>query len=180
VIALQDGPVILVGHSWGGAVITEAGDDPKVAGLVYIAAYAPDKGESANDASSSFGRTPGQQQIRADNSHFAYMTDEGILEDFAQGLPMVERRAVLATQGLDYAPAFDDKLTVTAWKDKPTSYVISSKDRMLSPAMEVAAADKMKASTTTLPTCHLAMLEQPENVAQVIEDAAEHDLNRQE
>jgi pimeloyl-ACP methyl ester carboxylesterase len=174
VIALQDGPVILVGHSWGGAVITQAGDDPKVAGLVYVAAYAPDKGESANDASAPFGRTPGQQQIRAEESHFAYMTEEGILEDFAQGLPMQERRAVLATQGLDYGPAFDDKLTVAAWRDKPSSYVISSKDRMLSPAMEAAAAAKMKAAATTLPTCHLAMLEQPDEVARVIEEAAAH------
>jgi len=178
VIALQDGPVILVGHSWGGVVITQAGDDPKVAGLVYVAAYAPEKGESANDASSPFGKTPGQQQIRVDDSHFAYMTEEGILEDFAQGLPMEQRRTVLATQGLDYGPAFEEKVTVAAWRDKPTSYVISSKDRMLSPEMEVAAAEKMKASTTTLPTCHLSMVEQPEKVAQAIEEAAERDYKQ--
>jgi pimeloyl-ACP methyl ester carboxylesterase len=71
IIALQDGPVLLVGHSWGGAVITQAGDDPKVAGLVYVAAYAPEVGQSANDASKPFGWTEGQQQIRLDSEKFA-------------------------------------------------------------------------------------------------------------
>ena len=71
IIALQDGPVILVGHSWGGAVITQAGDDPKVAGLVYVAAYPPEVGQSANDASTAFGRTEGQKEIRVDGEKFA-------------------------------------------------------------------------------------------------------------
>src|SRR6202041_2466629 len=71
IMALQDGPVILVGHSWGGAVITEAGDDPKVAGLVYVAAYVPDVGESANETSAPFGPTPGQQAIHVDSQKFA-------------------------------------------------------------------------------------------------------------
>src|SRR5271170_1039035 len=91
IMALQDGPVILVGHSWGGAVITEAGDDPKVAGLVYVAAYAPEAVQSANEASSPFGITEGQKSIRVDSEKFASMTEQGILEDFAQGLPMAER-----------------------------------------------------------------------------------------
>src|ERR1700735_2302048 len=80
IIAQQDGPVILVGHSWGGAVITEVGDDPKVAGLVYVAAYAPDAGQSANDASAPFGVTEGQKQIRVDDERFASVTSEGMLE----------------------------------------------------------------------------------------------------
>src|SRR5262247_3679209 len=96
IIAMQDGPVILVGHSWGGAVITEAGDDPKVAGLVYVAAYAPAAGTSANDTSAPYGPTPGQQSIQVDAQHFARMSPEGILNHFAQLLPMAERRAVLA------------------------------------------------------------------------------------
>src|ERR1700726_689694 len=79
IIALQDGPVILVGHSWGGAVITQAGDDPKVAGLVYVAAYAPEVGQSANDASTPFGWTEGQKQIRVDGEKFASVTSEGML-----------------------------------------------------------------------------------------------------
>src|SRR5215475_1778295 len=77
IIAMQDGPVILVGHSWGGAVITEAGDDPKVVGLVYVAAYAPEVGMSANETSAPFGSTPGQKAIKVDDHHFAWMSDEG-------------------------------------------------------------------------------------------------------
>ena len=77
IIALQDGPVILVGHSWGGAVITEAGDDPKVAGLVYVAAFVPDIGKSASDTSAPFGPTPGLKSIRVDSQHFASMSEIG-------------------------------------------------------------------------------------------------------
>src|ERR1700751_531963 len=75
IIAMQDGPVILVGHSWGGAVITEAGDDPKVAGLVYVAAFVPDVGMSANDTSKPFGATPGLKAIQVDGQRFARMSD---------------------------------------------------------------------------------------------------------
>jgi pimeloyl-ACP methyl ester carboxylesterase len=174
IIALQDGPVILVGHSWGGAVITQVGNDPKVAGLVYVAAYAPEAGQSANDASMPFGITEGQKAIRVDGEKFASMTPEGILENFAQGLPMAERKLVLAVQGQSYGPMFAEKLTVAAWKTKPSWVVISANDRMLPPAMEESSAKKMGATTTTLPTCHLAMLEQPEKVAAVIEDAAKN------
>jgi pimeloyl-ACP methyl ester carboxylesterase len=172
IIALQDGPVILVGHSWGGAVITQAGDDPKVVGLVYIAAYAPDAGQSANEASTPFGITEGQKQIRVDTQKFATMTSQGILEDFAQGLPVPERKLVLAVQGDSYGPMFDEKLTVAAWKTKPSWVVISAQDRMLPPAMERAEEKRLNASATVLPTCHLAMLEEPAKVVGVIIDAA--------
>jgi pimeloyl-ACP methyl ester carboxylesterase len=174
IIALQDGPVILVGHSWGGAVITQAGDDPKVVGLVYVAAYAPEVGQSANDASSPFGITEGQKSIRVDKDKFASMTAEGIINNFAQGLPMAERKIVVAVQGQSYGPMFGEKLTIAAWKDKPSWVVISANDRMLPPAMEEDSAKKMHAHTTKLQTCHLAMLESPEKVAAVIEDAANH------
>jgi pimeloyl-ACP methyl ester carboxylesterase len=171
-VALQDGPVILVGHSWGGAVITQAGDNPKVAGLVYAAAYTPSVGESANEASTQFGITEGQKQIRVDSEKFASMTPDGILNDFAQGLPMAERKIVLAVQGQSYGPMFDEKLTVAAWKTKPSWVVVSADDRMLPPAMEEAGAKKIGATATTLQTCHLAMLQEPEKVVEVIEDAA--------
>jgi pimeloyl-ACP methyl ester carboxylesterase len=175
-IALQDGPVILVGHSWGGAVITQAGDDPKVAGLVYVAAYAPDAGQSANEASTPFGITEGQKQIRVDSQKFATMTAQGIIEDFSQGLPMPERKIVLAVQGDSYGPMFDEKLTNAAWKAKPSWVVISANDRMLPPAMERAEEKRLKASATVLPTCHVAMLEEPKQVAAVISEAAKKAL----
>ncbi len=178
IVALQDGPVILVGHSWGGAVITQAGDDPKVAGLVYVAAYAPDEGQSANDASGAFGVTEGQKQIKVDSSKFAYLSEMGIFEDFAQGLPMEERKLVAAVQGQSYGPMFSEKLTVAAWKSKPSWVIVSANDRMLPPAMENANIDKLKAHGTTLPTCHVAMLEDPKGVANVIADAAQKALSK--
>ena len=172
IIALQDGPVILVGHSWGGAVITEAGDDPKVAGLVYVAAWAPDEGASANETSAPFGPTPVQREIRVDSQHFASLSPEGVLNSFADGLPMAERKLVLAVQGQIYGPMFDEKLTHAAWKSKPSWHVIATKDHTLSPAMEEAGAKKAHGKSISIPTCHVAMLQEPEKVADLITEAA--------
>jgi pimeloyl-ACP methyl ester carboxylesterase len=155
-IALQDGPVILVGHSWGGAVITEAGDDPKVVGLVYVAAWMPDIGHSANQASEPFGPTPVLKEIRVDAEHFASLTEEGVINDFANGLPMADRRLVLAVQGQTYGPMFDEKLTHAAWKSKPSWHVISMNDRTLSPAMEEDAAKRAGGVAVKLPCRHAA------------------------
>jgi pimeloyl-ACP methyl ester carboxylesterase len=177
-IALQDGPVILVGHSWGGAVITQAGNDPKVAGLVYVAAYAPDVGESANDASTPYGLTEGQKSIRLDDQKFATMTSQGMLEDFAQCLPIAERKLIVAVQGESYGPMFAEKLTTAAWKTKPSWVIISADDRMLPPAMERAEEKKLNATATVLPTCHLAMLKAPVKVAAVISEAAKEALSK--
>jgi pimeloyl-ACP methyl ester carboxylesterase len=172
IIAMQDGPVILVGHSWGGTVISEAGDDPKVAGLVYVAAYAPDVGMSANDTSKPFGATPGQKAIQVDSQHFAWMSEEGILNSFAEGLPMAERRLVLAVQGQIYGPMFDEKLRHAAWKSKPSWHVIATNDHTLSPAMEEAGAKKAGGAAISIPTCHVAMLQEPQKVADLISEAA--------
>jgi pimeloyl-ACP methyl ester carboxylesterase len=174
ILALQDGPTILVGHSWGGAVITEAGIDDKVAGLVYVAAYTPDAGTSANQTSTPFGVTPGQKAITVDATYFARLSHEGVYESFAQGLPVQERRIVFAVQGQSYGPMFDEKITVASWRTKPSWHVIASQDRMLPPAMEEAGAKKANGKRVVLPTCHLAMLQQPEKVADVIDEAATH------
>lgn len=171
IIDLQDGPVILAGHSWGGAVITQV-DSPKVAGLVYVAAYVPDAGASANQTSAPFGSTPGHGAIRVDPQHFASMSEEGIINSFAEGLPMSERRLVVAVQGQIYGPMFDEKLTHAAWKSKPSWHVIAAKDRTLSPAMEEAGAKKAGGKAISLPTCHLAMLQEPLKVADLITEAA--------
>src|ERR1700735_1358093 len=119
-IALQEGPVLLVAHSWGGVVITQAGNDPKVAGLVYVSAYAPAAGQSANDASRPYGWTEGQKQIRLDGAKFATMTFKGVSEDIAQRLPLATQRLFFATQGQTYGPMFDEKITVAAWQSKPS------------------------------------------------------------
>jgi pimeloyl-ACP methyl ester carboxylesterase len=171
-IALQDGPVILVGHSWGGAVISEVGDDPKVVGLVYVAAYVPEVGASANQTSDPFGPTPGQKAIKVDEQHFAWMSEEGIINAFADGLPIAERRLVLAVEGQIYGPMFDEKLTHAAWRSKPSWHVISTKDHTLSPAMEEDGAKRSGGVAVRLPTCHVAMLQEPQKVADVITEAA--------
>jgi pimeloyl-ACP methyl ester carboxylesterase len=106
------------------------------------------------------------------------MTSEGILNDFAQGLPMAERKLVFAVQGQSYGPMFAEKLTVAAWKTKPSWVVISADDRMLPPAMEEAEAKKLGATAVRLQTCHLAMLQEPEKVAEVIDDAAKKSLRK--
>jgi pimeloyl-ACP methyl ester carboxylesterase len=178
-IARQDGPVILVGHSWAGAVITQVGDDPKVAAVVYVSAYAPDVGQSANDASAPFGWTEGQKQIRVGTDKFATVTLQGIVEDIAQNLPMADRKLMFALQGQTYGPSFDEKLTTAAWKTKPTWAIVSTNDRMLPPAMQESAAKKMGAVTTTLPTCHMLVLEEPAKVAAVIDEAARTALTKQ-
>jgi pimeloyl-ACP methyl ester carboxylesterase len=172
IIAMQDGPVILVGHSWGGAVITEAGDDPKVVGLVYVAAWMPEVGNSANQTSEPFGPTPVLKEIKVDSQHFASLSEQGVINDFADGLPMAERRLVLAVQGQTYGPMFDEKLTHAAWKSKPSWHVISTNDRTLSPAMEEDAAKRSGGVAVRLRTCHVAMLQEPEKVADVITEAA--------
>jgi pimeloyl-ACP methyl ester carboxylesterase len=179
IIALQDGPVILAGHSWGGAVITEAGDDPKVVGLVYVAAWMPEIGNSANQTSEPFGPTPVLKEIRVDAQHFASLSEEGVINDFADGLPMAERRLVLAVQGQIYGPMFDEKLTHAAWKSKPSWHVISVNDRTLSPAMEEDGAKRSGGIAVKLPTCHVAMLQEPEKVADVITQAAKGAAKRQ-
>ena len=172
IVAHQDGPVILVGHSWGGAVITEAGDDPQVAGLVYVAAFVPDEGASANDTSAPFGPTPGLKAIQVDAQHFASMSEDGILNSFAEGLPIPERRLALAVQGQIYGPMLDSKLAHAAWKSKPSWHVIATKDHTLSPAMEEAGAKKAGGKAISLPTCHVAMLQEPQKVADLITEAA--------
>jgi pimeloyl-ACP methyl ester carboxylesterase len=174
-IALQEGPVLLVAHSWGGAVITQAGDVPKVVGLVYVSAYAPDAGQSANDASAPYGWTEGQKQIRLDSAKFATETFQGVSQDIAQKLPLADQKLFFATQGQSYGPMFDEKLTVAAWTTKPTWVLISSNDRMLPPAMEQAEVARLKAvASMTLPTGHMSIQEEPAKVVALIEAAAHY------
>ena len=179
-IAMMGGPVILVGHSWGGAVVTEAGDDPRVAGIVYIAAYAPEVGQSANDASRPYGWTEGQKQIKVDAEGFATISAEGMLNDITEGLPMEERRLALAVQAPSYGALFDEKLTRAAWMNKPTWSLVSAKDRMVPSAMEAAAAERMGAVITVVrPTYHMVIQQEPETVAALIDEAARTALSKQ-
>jgi pimeloyl-ACP methyl ester carboxylesterase len=169
-IALQSGPILLVGHSYGGAVISEAGNDPKVAGLVFVAAFAPDDGESALSLAQA-NPTPIDAELVPDANGFLKIATQGIFQDFAQRLPDVERAVLAATQGPTSVSSLGAPISNPAWKNKPTSFVISANDRTISPALQAMEAARMNADTVILPTCHVAMLEEPVRVAHVIEEA---------
>lgn len=171
-IALADGPVLLVGHSWGGVVISQAGTDPKVAGLVYVAAFAPDDNQSLVDASKAFPPTPGLGEAKPDASGFLSLTSKGIHEDFCPDLPLAERKLVLATQGPWAATCTTDKISQAAWKVKPSWYIVASEDRMISPDLERQFAKTMKATTLVVKASHVPMLSQPKQVADFISQAA--------
>jgi pimeloyl-ACP methyl ester carboxylesterase len=172
IIDAQDGPVLLVGHSYGGAVITEAGNDPKVAGLVYVAAFAPDKGESAGSLGKPYGATPGVTELRPLGDGFLILTPKGVTEDFAPDLPIAEREILLATQTPTQGAALGAEITAAAWRVKPSWFVIASNDRMISPEQERVTAKRMNATSLALPTSHVPMLSHPKEVAEFIADAA--------
>jgi pimeloyl-ACP methyl ester carboxylesterase len=171
-IDAQDGPVLLVGHSYGGAVITQAGNNPKVVGLVYVAAFAPDAGESAGSLGKPYGPTPGITELRPIADGFLVITPKGVLEDFAQDLPLAEKTELIATQAATQGAALGTPITTAAWRTKPSWFVIASNDRMIAPAQEIATAKRMNSKTLTLPTSHVAMLAMPKEVAAFIADAA--------
>ena len=171
-IALADGPVILVGHSWGGVVITEAGADAKVAGLVYVAAFAPDVGEAIPDLGKEFPPAPGGAEIRPDATGYLTLTTKGVFESFAQDLPLAQKKLIFATQGATNSAVFGAKVANAAWKTKPSWYVIAANDRMIQPDLERKFAQAMKATTLTLPSSHVPMLSHPAEVAKLIIQAA--------
>ena len=171
-IALQDGPVILVGHSWGGVVITEAGVDPKVAGLVYVAAFAPDVGEAVGDLGKDLPPPPGGAEVKPDANGYLTLTTKGVLEYFAPDLPLSQRKLVLATQGATNSAVFGAKVTNAAWKTKPSWYVVAGNDRMIQPDLERKTAKAINAKTITVPASHVAMLSRPSEVAKLIIEAA--------
>jgi len=171
-IALQDGPVILVGHSWGGVVISEAGVDPKVVGLVYVAALVPDVGEVAGDLGKDFAPPPGLAEARPDAEGYLTLTTKGVMDYFAPDLPVGERKIVAATQGATNSALFGTKVANAAWKTKPTWYVVAANDKMIQPDLERKFAKAMNAKTITLSSSHVAMLSHPAEVAKLIIDAA--------
>jgi pimeloyl-ACP methyl ester carboxylesterase len=171
-LALLDGPVVLVGHSYGGAVITEAGNDPKVVALVYVAAFAPGNGESVASISKPYPPSPLGAELRPDAHGFLKITSKGVAEDFAQDLAGKEQQTLTAAEGPTAAAAFGATITTAAWTSKPSWFVIASQDRAIPPELEKAEAKKMGATSITLPSSHLAMLSHPKEVAELIERAA--------
>ncbi len=164
----QPGNVVLVGHSWGGTVISEAGAHEKVSALVYVAAFAPDAGQFSGEQGKGAPTPPGISQIKADGNGFLYLTPEGMAKDFAQDLPAAQTAVMTATQGPIKASAFDDRTTVAAWKSKPSWYLLASEDRMILPDVQRSAAKRIGATLTELRTSHVPQQSQPAEVAKVI------------
>jgi pimeloyl-ACP methyl ester carboxylesterase len=168
-LSQQEGPVLLVGHSWGGAVITEAGNDPQVAGLVYVAAGAPNSGESFNDWWKDYTPTPGVAEIKPyGKDGYVAFTQLGVRQYFAHDLPKEEADVVYAVQGPLAARCFDDKISTAAWHTKPSWYIVASEDRTIPPAVQSDSAKRMKATTLTLASSHVPMVSQPDKVADFI------------
>ena len=171
-INAQDGPVLLVGHSYGGAVITEAGNNPRVAGLVYVAAFAPDEGETCGGLAGQFPTAPAFAEIKPVEDGFLMLTERGVMDAFAQDLTVEERKLVFAVQGATQGAILSTPLKKAAWHNKPTWFVVASNDRAIAPEQEAFTAKRMGAKTLTLPTSHLPMLAEPQKVADFIVEAA--------
>lgn len=167
----QPGKVVLVGHSWGGTVITEAGAHDKVASLVYVAAFAPDAGQATGELGKGLPTPPGIGKLSVDKAGFASLPPAALKEDFAQDVPAVQAAVMAATQGPIAMKAFEDKTTVAAWKNHPSWYIVSKNDRMIQPDLERAFAKKIGAKTTELATSHVPQQSRPQDVAKVILDA---------
>ena len=170
-IETQPGKVVLVGHSWGGVVITQAGVDPKVSALVYVAALVPDVGQAGGELGKAYPPASGFSHISADGAGYLKMTQEGMAKHFAQDLPEKTTAVMTATQGPINSKAFAQKVTAAAWKTKPSWYIVSNQDRMIQPAQEEAMAKNIGAKVTTLQASHVPQQSQPAKVAAVILDA---------
>ena len=171
-IALMDGPVLLVGHSYGGMVVTEAGNDPKVVGLLYVCALVPNDGQSAVDVTQAFPPGPGSAEFKADASGFLSLSSKGINAHFAQDLPAGDRNVIFATQVPWAVRTTTDKISNAAWKTKPSWCIIGTDDQMVPPALARAEAKMIKATTIELNSSHVPMVSQPNKVATFIIGAA--------
>jgi pimeloyl-ACP methyl ester carboxylesterase len=172
VIDAQDGPTVLVGHSWGGFVIGEAGNDPKVNALVYVSAFAPDIGESVTTLSASGPPSKGVQAIRPDDKGFLYLDKAAFTTVFGQDLPARESRALANAQLPINHTAFDEPATVAAWHSKPSWFVVSDKDQILDPGAQRFFANRIKATTTVVEGGHDTLIAFPKQVAAAIEAAS--------
>ena len=172
-VAAQDGPVVLVGHSYGGAVITQAGDHPNVAALVYIAAFAPDEGDSLGSLFARREPPPGAAIIKPDADGFLWGDRALFAQNFCQDLPDDEGLLMAITQKPISGRCFEDKSGPPAWKKKPSWYQISEQDRMIPPETEREMASRMGAKKViSLEASHASLASQPLAVAALIEEAA--------
>ncbi len=171
-IALAEGDVVLVGHSYAGAVISDAGNDPKVARLVYVDAFAPDGGESAGSLFGQFQSAPLGAEIRPDAEGFLALSRIGIFELFAQDVSEDEKLVTFATQGPINGAALGGTVTQAAWRSRPTFYLIGDQDHAIPPVEQERMAARMNATIGHVNSSHVPMLSQPAAVASFILQAA--------
>lgn len=170
-IAQQKQPVILVGHSYGGAVITEAGDQPNVAGLVFIAAFAPDAGESPG-AITAKNPPVAAPNLAPDSDGYLWIKRDKFHESFCQDLTSDEALVMAATQKAPLASTFGENISQPAWKKKPSWYQISSEDRMIAPDNQKMMSGRLGAKNViTLKASHASLASQPDAVVALIEEA---------
>jgi pimeloyl-ACP methyl ester carboxylesterase len=171
VLDRQDGPTVLVGHSFSGMIVTEAGLHPKVSALVYVAARAPDAGEDYAALAKRFPTPPASAGIVFDGDE-GRLTEEAFLRDFAGDLPPAKARALFAVQEPFHKALLTGKTTHAAWRSKPSFYAVSTQDRTIDPDLERFMAKRMGAKTVELAASHLSLVSQPDAVARLILEAA--------
>jgi pimeloyl-ACP methyl ester carboxylesterase len=174
VLALQDGPTVLVGHSFAGTIISETGDDPIVSALVYVAARAPDAGEDFGGLAGKFPKPPASAGVVKANGFF-WLSEEAFLNDFASDLPPARAHALYAVQGRGADALVTGRTTKAAWRVKPVFYQVSTEDRTINPELERFLAKRMNATTIELTSSHLSLISHPREIADLILRAAGHD-----
>lgn len=170
-LALQDGPTLLAAHSWGGTVISEMGADPKVTGLVYVAARAPDAGEDFVALSGRFPTMPVRAGVQ-DHDGFTTIAEDAFLRYFANGVAPARARTLFAEQVPTAAALFGSRTTVAAWRSKPCWYAVSRLDQTISPDLERFLARRMNATTIEVEAGHLSLVSHPVEIGNLILRAA--------
>jgi pimeloyl-ACP methyl ester carboxylesterase len=170
-LALQDGPTVLVGHSFSGMIVTEAGVDPKVTALVYVAARAPDAGEDYTELAKQYPTPPASAGI-VWSGEYGQLSEAAFLHDFAGDLPAEKARVLYAVQSPFKRSLLAGKTTHAAWRSKPSWYAVSTEDRTINPDLERFMAKRMGAKTIEVKASHLSLISQPDTITKLILDAA--------
>jgi pimeloyl-ACP methyl ester carboxylesterase len=174
VLEFQDGPTIVVGHSYGGQIMTALGPDaPNVAGLVYIAAFGLDQGESLGALLSQGPVTPALAHLFTDSRGFGWLSEDDFVNHFAGDVEPTRARVLYAVQQALSSSAFTDVMGVPSWKSLPSWYLVAQNDEAIPPDAERQFAVRMGATTVEIPASHVAMVSHPAEVADLIEKAAE-------
>jgi pimeloyl-ACP methyl ester carboxylesterase len=174
VLDLQDGPAVVAGHSYGGQIITSLGTEaPNVAGLVYIAAFGLDEGESLGALLSQGPPPPATEHLFTDPQGFGWLSEDDFVNHFAADVDPVRARVLYAVQQPLAGSAFTDVMGVPAWKSLPSWYLVATDDEAIPPDAERLFASRMGATTIEIPSSHVAMVSHPDEAARLIKTAAE-------